>query len=203
MRLKIPPDYPDDAIPEPVHHGRGALSNGRAASTARNASARPTAGRPNRLARPSKDDWLPQRGRDARCHPHHSRAQHLARRSVRPLDQSLSRLRARLHLLLRAAHPRVSRAVARPRFRDQDPVQAGRRQAVPARPARTSPIVAMGGTPIPISRSSAGWKSRAILRVLGEFRNPVGIITKNHWSRATSICSATSPSATRPKCSCR
>ena len=61
---------------------------------------------------------------DARCHAHHPRAQHLARRAVRPLDQSLSRLRAWLHLLLRAAHPRLSRPVARPRFRDQDPVQA-------------------------------------------------------------------------------
>src|SRR6266540_6197465 len=27
MRPKNPPEYPDDAIPEPVHHGRGALSN--------------------------------------------------------------------------------------------------------------------------------------------------------------------------------
>ncbi len=27
MRPKVPPDYPDDAIPEPVHKGRGALSN--------------------------------------------------------------------------------------------------------------------------------------------------------------------------------
>src|SRR6185369_1080427 len=27
MRPKNPPDYPDDPIPEPVHRGRGALSN--------------------------------------------------------------------------------------------------------------------------------------------------------------------------------
>ena len=27
MRPTVPPDYPDDAIPEPVHKGRGALSN--------------------------------------------------------------------------------------------------------------------------------------------------------------------------------
>src|SRR5512138_1437710 len=27
MRPTLPPEYPDDAIPEPVHHGRGALSN--------------------------------------------------------------------------------------------------------------------------------------------------------------------------------
>ena len=35
---------------------------------------------------------------------------------LRPLDQSLSRLRARLHLLLRAADARLSRPVAGPRF---------------------------------------------------------------------------------------
>src|SRR5262245_66681472 len=27
MRPTAPPDYPDDAVPEPVHRGRGALSN--------------------------------------------------------------------------------------------------------------------------------------------------------------------------------
>ena len=27
MRPTVPPDYPDDAIAEPVHRGRGALSN--------------------------------------------------------------------------------------------------------------------------------------------------------------------------------
>ena len=36
--------------------------------------------------------------------------EHQSRRAVRPQRQSLPRLRARLHLLLRAAHPRVPRA---------------------------------------------------------------------------------------------
>ncbi len=46
------------------------------------------------------------------------RAQQLARCRLRPLDQSLSRLRAWLHLLLRPADPCLSRPVARPRFRE-------------------------------------------------------------------------------------
>ena len=56
-------------------------------------------------------------------------AQQLARHRLRPLDQSLSRLRAWLHLLLRAADPRLSRPVARPRFRIQAVRQAGRGRA--------------------------------------------------------------------------
>ena len=40
-----------------------------------------------------------------------------ARHFVRPLDQSVSRLRARLRLLFRAADPRLSRAVAGARLR--------------------------------------------------------------------------------------
>ena len=55
-----------------------------------------------------------------------------ARHFVRPLDQSLSRLRARLHLLLRAADPRLSRAVARPRLRIQAVRQARRAGAARA-----------------------------------------------------------------------
>ena len=42
-----------------------------------------------------------------------------ARYRLRPLDQSVSWLRAWLHLLLRAADPCLSRALARSRFRDQ------------------------------------------------------------------------------------
>src|SRR6202162_252877 len=45
--------------------------------------------------------------------------QRLARYRLRSLDQSLSRLRARLRLLFRAADPRLSRALARARFRNQ------------------------------------------------------------------------------------
>ena len=53
--------------------------------------------------------------RGAGAENHHP--QRIARHRLRPLDQSLSRLRARLHLLLRAADPRLSGAVAGARFR--------------------------------------------------------------------------------------
>src|SRR3546814_2663774 len=43
----------------------------------------------------------------------------------RSLHQSLPRLRARLHLLLRAAEPCLARLLAGPRLRDQDRRQAG------------------------------------------------------------------------------
>ena len=46
------------------------------------------------------------------------RPQHLAGHPVRPLDQPVSRLRARLHLLLRPPDPCLARPFARPRFRD-------------------------------------------------------------------------------------
>ena len=49
-----------------------------------------------------------------------------ARYRLRPLDQSLSRLRARLRLLLRAADPRLSRPVAGARFRIETARQARR-----------------------------------------------------------------------------
>ena len=61
-----------------------------------------------------------QRRRDAHDH----RPQRLAGYRLRPLDQPVSRLRARLHLLLCAAEPRLSRPVARSRFRDPHLLQA-------------------------------------------------------------------------------
>ena len=47
------------------------------------------------------------------------------RHRLRPLDQPLPRLRAWLRLLLRPAHPRLSRPLAGPRFRDPAAIQAG------------------------------------------------------------------------------
>ena len=130
MKKPGEPLYPDDEIPEPRAQGpRRAVE------------------RVEPLRRREEDPHdrrLGHRGRaaaaahdaDARRHAHHHRAQQLARHRLRPLDQSLSRLRARLHLLLRAADARLSRPVARPRFRDQDPVQARRRQAADGRARR-------------------------------------------------------------------
>ena len=53
----------------------------------------------------------------------------LARYRLRPGGQSVSGLRARLHLLLCAADACLSRLFARPRLRDQADLQAGGRRA--------------------------------------------------------------------------
>ena len=102
------------------------------------------------------------RRRDAHDH----RPQRLAGYRLRPLDQPVSRLRARLHLLLCAAEPCLSRPVARPRFRDPHLLQAAgggaacarscARRAMPAGRSRSA------ATPTPTSRPSAG---SAITRV--------------------------------------
>jgi hypothetical protein len=58
-------------------------------------------------------------------HPHRQR---LARHRLRPVDQPLPRVRARLHLLLRPAHPQLPEPVTRPRFRDPHHRQGQRRR---------------------------------------------------------------------------
>ena len=138
MRPTVPPDYPDDAIAEPVHRGRGALSNEFEPLRQRAADPhdRRMGDRSLRAAVGRRRAAAAAHDADARRHAHHHRAQHLARHRLRPFDQSLSRLRAWLHLLLRAADPRLSRPLARPRFRDQDPVQARRREAAHGRARR-------------------------------------------------------------------
>ena len=67
-------------------------------------------------------------------------------RPVRPLDQPLPRLRARLRLLLRPADARLPRPVARPRLRDPARRQARRGAAAGGRARRAS-----GYRPAPIA----------------------------------------------------
>ena len=99
--------------------GRGALSN--ASGPLRAAGAHRLR---RRLAHARRTAAVQDHG-DGRCHPQDHHPQQVARHRLRPLDQSLSRLRARLHLLLRAADARLSRPVARARFRIQAVREAG------------------------------------------------------------------------------
>ena len=114
--------------------------------------------------RRSDDGWdmrrgaaaVPHRGRD-RPQPQHHRPQQLARHSVRPVDQPLSRLRAWLRLLLSRGRPRPARAFAGARLRDAaaSPSRAPpscwpRRLRKPGYQVRRSPSAP---TPIPTSRS--------------------------------------------------
>src|ERR1700722_8001963 len=78
-----------------------------------------------RLAEPRGTAAVYDHGRD-RHRPQGDHPQRLARHLLRPLDQSLSRLRARLHLLLRPPAPRLYGPLARPRFRVEALRQAGR-----------------------------------------------------------------------------
>ena len=94
------------------------------------------AGGPNRVRR-----WLAglrgtaavQDHGDHRFHAQDHHPQRFAGHFFRPLDQPLSRLRARLHLLLRPPDPRLSRPVARARFRIEAVRQAGSAQAAGTR----------------------------------------------------------------------
>ena len=86
--------------------------------------------RPGRGARrrPEAPDHGHDRASQVDPHP-----QQLARHRLRPLDQRLSRLRARLHLLLRPADPRLSRPLARRGFRIAAVREAQRGAAAPRR----------------------------------------------------------------------
>ena len=182
MRPTVPPDYPDDAIAEPVHRGRGALSNETSRFDTEKRIRTTDGWETEASAAPAEDDELPPlRTTLTRDTTRTIIARNdLARHRLRPLDQSLSRLRARLHLLLRAADPRLSRACRRASIsRPSIFVQARRRAAARARSSRsrdTGPTRSRWApTPIPTSRSSASCRSRAqILEVLARFRHPVG-----------------------------
>ena len=150
-------------------------------------------GRPLRALRPGRgrrrlgprrgDARPPHRGRGrAPAQRHHP--QHLARHRLRPLDQPLPRLRARLHLLLRPADATPTSA-SRPASTSRPGSspsprrpQVLRGRARPPRPtarrrSRSAP------TPTPTSRSrSASASCAASSRCLRDFRHPVTVVTK-------------------------
>ena len=123
---------------------------------------------------------------DDRPHPagaHDHRAQRVAGHPVQPVDQSVPRLRARLHLLLRAAVARVPRPVAGARLRDQAVRQAERRRAA-ARGTRDDRVIvcdplALGSNTDPYQPIEREWKvTRSLLEVLAACEHPLTIITK-------------------------
>ena len=83
------------------------------------------------------DEELPraQDSRHDRAREKHHLAQQFTRHTVHAVDQSVPRLRARLHLLLRAAQPRVREPVAGRGLRDA-PVRESQRGGTAARRAR-------------------------------------------------------------------
>ena len=133
---------------------------------------------------------LPHRG-DGRAREGHHHAQRVSRHFLRPVDQSLSRLRAWLRLLLRAADPRLSWAcppvsISRPGcspspMRRRCSSASWRAGLQAAGPSPSAP------TPTPTSRSSAARRiMRSILEVLaadqpsGRHRHQVGAGRARH-----------------------
>ena len=124
-------------------------------------------------------------GVPARPHARHHLAQRQPGHPVRDQREPVPRVRARLHLLLRAPHARVpgtsapgwtSRRASWSSTRRRSCCagswrrRGGRRSPSPCRASRTR-----------TSPWSASWRSpRRCLEVLAEFRNPVAMVTKNH-----------------------
>ncbi len=102
--------------------------------------------------------------------------------AVQPVDQPLSRLRARLHLLLRARHSLLSRSVAGAGLRDADLLQTERgellRAELAAPATRVSPI-ALGTNTDPYQPVERELRvTRGILELLLELKHPLTIVTK-------------------------
>ena len=133
-----------------VRKGRGAVSN--IAHRFESVAREPTAMRPKPSGSPR---WRATMNSAARCgHRRRPRRgeivdhlQRVARHRVRSVDQSVSGLRARLHLLLRAADAQLSESVAGPRLRDQAGRQAQRGRTAArelAAPSYRPEVIALG-----------------------------------------------------------
>ncbi|MFO1084018.1 MAG: PA0069 family radical SAM protein [Reyranellaceae bacterium] len=186
MRPTVPPEYPDDPIPEPVHRGRGALSNEssrfdserRIRTTDGWENAAPTAD--------TDDDALPPLRttltRDAT-------RTILARNSSPdiPFDRSINPYRGCEHGCIYCfARPTHAYLGLSPGLDFETkilfkPDAASLLTAELASPKYRPDVVAMGTNTDPYQPVERELKiTRQILRVLSDFNNPVGIVTKNH-----------------------
>ena len=150
------------------------------------------AGRYEPVAREAFDDgWdldeepppLPHRGdRREAAHDHHP--ERFARHLLRPLDQSLPGLRARLlYCFARPTHAFQGLSLG-PRLRDQDLRQAERRRSSSrrscARRGYEPKTIALGANTDPYQPVERRFRiTRGILEVLDRANHPVGIVTKS------------------------
>ena len=185
MRPTAPPDYPDDPVAEPAHKGRGALSN----DTSRydtEKRIRTTDGWEAEAAAVAEDDELPPLRttltRDAT-------RTILARNSSPdiPFDRSINPSRGCEHgciyCFARPTHAYLGLSPGldfetRILFK---PEAAKLLAAELAAPKYKCDVIAMGTNTDPYQPVERELKvTRQILRVLSDFNNPVGIVTKNH-----------------------
>ena len=185
MRPTAPPDYPDDPIAEPLHKGRGALSN----ATSRydtEKRIRTTDGWEAEAAAAAEDEELPPLRttltRDAT-------RTILARNSSPdiPFDRSINPYRGCEHGCIYCfARPTHAYLGLSPGLDFETKIlfkpEAARLLAAElAAPKYRCDVIAMGTNTDPYQPVERELKvTRQILRVLSDFNNPVGIVTKNH-----------------------
>jgi len=185
MKKQGEPLYPDDAIPEPQHNGRGALSN---ASSRYDSEMRirTTDGWEAPTEHPSEDDELP---------PLRTTLTRDATRTILarntspdvPFDRSINPYRGCEHgciyCFARPTHAYLGLSPGldfetRILFK---PDAAKLLAAELAAPKYSCDVVAMGTNTDPYQPVERELKiTRGIIRVLSDFNNPVGIVTKNH-----------------------
>ena len=185
MRPTAPPDYPDDPIAEPMHKGRGALSN----ETSRydtEKRIRTTDGWEAEVAAAAEDDELPPLRtiltRDA--------TRTIIARNNSPdigFDRSINPYRGCEHGCIYCfARPTHAYLGLSPGLDFETkilfkPEAAKLLAAELAAPKYKCAVMAMGTNTDPYQPVERDLKvTRQILRVLSDFNHPVGIVTKNH-----------------------
>ena len=186
MRPKNPPDYPDDAIAEPVHHGRGALSNKSSRFDSEKRIRTTDGWETEASSEPSEDDELP---------PLRTTLTRDATRTIiarntspdMPFDRSINPYRGCEHGCIYCfARPTHAYLGLSPGLDFETkilfkPEAAKLLVAELAAPKYRPDVVAMGTNTDPYQPVERELKiTRQILRVLSDFNNPVGIVTKNH-----------------------
>jgi DNA repair photolyase len=185
MRPTAPPDYPDDPIAEPVHKGRGALSNesSRYDSERR---IRTTDGWEAEVAAAAEDDELPP----LRTTLTRDATRTIIARNNSPdigFDRSINPYRGCEHGCIYCfARPTHAYLGLSPGLDFETkilfkPEAAKLLAAELAAPKYKCAVMAMGTNTDPYQPVERELKvTRQILRVLSDFNHPVGIVTKNH-----------------------
>ena len=188
MRPTAPPDYPDypdDPVAEPVHKGRGALSN----ETSRydtEKRIRTTDGWEAEVAAVAEDDALPR----LRTTLTRDATRTILARNTSPdipFDRSINPYRGCEHGCIYCfARPTHAYLGLSPGLDFETRIlfkpEAARLLAAElSGPKYRCDVIAMGTNTDPYQPVERDLKvTRQILRVLADFNNPVGIVTKNH-----------------------
>jgi DNA repair photolyase len=184
MRPTVPPDYPDDAIAEPVHRGRGALSNESSRFDSerriRTTDGWETAASPD----PTDDDELPP----LRTTLTRDATRTIIARNTSPdigFDRSINPYRGCEHGCIYCfARPTHAYLGLSPGLDFETkilfkPDAAKLLTAELASPKYRPDVIAMGTNTDPYQPVERELKvTRQILQVLNAFNNPVGIVTK-------------------------